>query len=160
MLLPVPAGVPPHELVNHSAIAPVPVLPPTTVRVVLLPKQIVETPEILVGAAESVLNVINCEAQAVVLQSPSYRTKYVVFVVGETVMLLPVPAGVPPHEVEYHLAVAPVPALPPAIFNVVLPLHIAVVPVMLVGATDSVLNEMIAASVVVSPLHADVNTAR
>ena len=71
MLLPVPAGVPPHELVNHSAIAPVPVLPPTTVRVVLLPKQIVETPEILVGAVECVLTVINCEAQAVVLQSPA-----------------------------------------------------------------------------------------
>ena len=160
MLLPVPADVPPQEPVNHSATAPVPALPPTIVRVVLLPKQIVETPEILVGAVESVLTVINCEAQAVVLQSPSYRIKYVVLVVGETVMLLPVPAGVPPQEPVYHLAVAPVPAVPPAIFNVVLPLHIAVIPVMLVGATDSVLNEIIAASVVVSPLHADVNTAR
>ena len=71
MLLPVPADVPPQEPVNHSATAPVPALPPTIVRVVLLPKQIVETPEILVGAVESVLTVINCEAQAVVLQSPS-----------------------------------------------------------------------------------------
>ena len=71
MLLPVPADVPPQEPVNHSATAPVPVLPPTSVRVVLLPKQIAVTPEILVGATESVLTVINCEAQAVVLQSPS-----------------------------------------------------------------------------------------
>ena len=71
MLLPVPAGVPPHEPVYHLAVAPVPALPPETVRVVLLPKQIVETPEILVGATESVLTVINCEAQAVVLQSLS-----------------------------------------------------------------------------------------
>ena len=71
MLLPVPAGVPPHEPVNHSATAPVPALPPTSVRVVLFPLQMVETPEILVGATESVLTVINCEAQAVVLQSPS-----------------------------------------------------------------------------------------
>ena len=71
MLLPVPADVPPQEPVNHSAIAPVPALPPTIVRVVLLPLQTVEVPEILVGAVESVLTVINCEAQAVVLQSPS-----------------------------------------------------------------------------------------
>ena len=71
ILLPVPADVPPHEPVNHSATAPVPALPPTSVRVVLLPLQMVETPEILVGATESVLTVINCEAQAVVLQSPS-----------------------------------------------------------------------------------------
>ena len=71
ILLPVPADAPPHEPVNHSATAPVPALPPTSVRVVLLPRQMVETPEILVGATESVLTVINCEAQAVVLQSPS-----------------------------------------------------------------------------------------
>ena len=71
MLLPVPAGVPPHEAEYHSATAPVPALPPTSVRVVLLPLQMVEVPEILVGATESVLTVINCEAQAVVLQMPS-----------------------------------------------------------------------------------------
>ena len=71
MLLPVPADAPPHEPVNHSATAPVPALPPTSVSVVLFPRQMVETPEILVGATESVLTVINCEAQAVVLQSPS-----------------------------------------------------------------------------------------
>ena len=71
ILLPVPADVPPQDPVNHSAIAPVPPLPPTSVKVVLLPLQIVDTPEILRGAVESVLTVINCEAQAVVLQSPS-----------------------------------------------------------------------------------------
>ena len=71
ILLPVPTDVPPHEPVNHSATAPVPALPPTSVSVVLFPLQMVETPEILVGATESVLTVINCEAQAVVLQSPS-----------------------------------------------------------------------------------------
>ena len=71
ILLPVPAGVPPHEVEYHLAVAPVPALPPTSVRVVLLPLQMVETPEILVGATERVLTVINCEAQAVVLHSPS-----------------------------------------------------------------------------------------
>ena len=76
-------------------------------------------------------------------------------------MLLPVPAGVPPHEAVYHLAVAPVPTLPPTSVKVVLPpLQITVVPAIFVGATDSVLNEIIGASVVVSPLQADVNTAR
>ena len=71
ILLPVPATVPPQEPEYHLAVAPVPALPPTRVRVVLPPLQIVETPEILRGAVESVLTVINCEAQAVVLQSPS-----------------------------------------------------------------------------------------
>ena len=139
MLLPVPADVPPQEPVNHSATAPVPALPPTSVRVVLLPKQMFETPEILVGAVESVLTVINCEAQAVVLQSPSYRTKYVVLIEGETVILLPVPAIVPPHEPEYHLVVAPVPALPPTSVRVVLPpLQTVETPEILRGAVESV----------------------
>ena len=71
MLLPVPADVPPQELVNHSATAPVPALPPTSVRVVLLPLQTVDVPEMLVGAVERVFTVINWEAQAVILQVPS-----------------------------------------------------------------------------------------
>ena len=141
MLLPVPADAPPHEPVNHSATAPVPALPPTSVRVVLLPRQMVETPEILVGAIERVLTVINCEAQAVVLQSPSKRTKNIVLVEGETVILLPVPAGVPPHEPEYHLATAPDPALPPETVRVVLlPGQMVETPEILVGATESVLT--------------------
>ena len=75
MLLPVPITVPLHELAVHSAMAPVPALPPTRVKVVLPPLQIVVVPEILVGATESVLTVINCEAQAVTLQVPLYLTK-------------------------------------------------------------------------------------
>ena len=75
MLLPVPITVPLHELADHSATAPVPALPPTSVSVVLPPLQIVEIPEILVGATESVLTLINWEAQVVVLQVPLYLTK-------------------------------------------------------------------------------------
>jgi hypothetical protein len=75
ILLPVPSGVPPQVPEYHLAVAPVPALPPTSVRVVLPPLQMVETPEILRGAVESVLTVINCEAQVVVLQSPLYLTK-------------------------------------------------------------------------------------
>ena len=75
MLLPVPITVPLHELAVHSAMAPVPALPPTSVSVVLPPLQIVEIPEILVGATESVLTLMSCEAQVVVLQVPLYLTK-------------------------------------------------------------------------------------
>ena len=75
MLFPVPMTVPLHELAVHSAMAPVPALPPTRVKVVLPPLQMVKMPEILVGATESVLTVINCEAQAVTLQVPLYLTK-------------------------------------------------------------------------------------
>ena len=50
MLLPVPSAVPPQVPEYHLAIAPVPALPPTSVKVVLPPLQMVETPEILRGA--------------------------------------------------------------------------------------------------------------
>jgi hypothetical protein len=40
MLEPVPAGVPPHETVNHSHIAPVPSDPPVTDKVFDVPKQV------------------------------------------------------------------------------------------------------------------------
>jgi hypothetical protein len=53
MLEPVPAEVPPHEPVNHSHVAPVPKLPPVTVRVLEVPEQVlllvIETP---VGAVD------------------------------------------------------------------------------------------------------------
>ena len=75
MLLPVPMTAPPHELADHSAMAFVPALPPTSVSVVLLPLQIVEIPEILTGAVEGVLTLMSCEAQAVTLQVPLYLTK-------------------------------------------------------------------------------------
>jgi hypothetical protein len=71
MLLPVPAGLPPHEPVNHSTAAPVPAKPPVKVKVVLLPKQILMMPVMLVGAIESVLIIMSCEAQVVALQMPS-----------------------------------------------------------------------------------------
>ena len=74
MLLPVPAGVPPHEPEYHLTVAPVPALPPTSVRVVLPPLQIVETPEILRGGVENVFTVTLTEAQDVVLQVPLYLT--------------------------------------------------------------------------------------
>ena len=70
MLLPVPAAVPPHEPVNHSAIAPVPALPPEIVSVVLPPAQIVVVPVIPVGAVESGLTVT--------LPNMSFETQLVV----------------------------------------------------------------------------------
>jgi hypothetical protein len=68
-----------------------------------------------------------------------------VFEVGETVMLFPVPTDVPPQEPENHSAVAPVPAEPPLKVRVVVPPEqIVVVPVILVGATESVFTDKIA----------------
>jgi hypothetical protein len=63
-----------------------------------------------------------------------------VVTVGETVMLLPVPAGVPPQEPENHCAVAPVPAVPPDKVKVVdAPAQIVVaVAEIPVGATEGV----------------------
>ena len=54
---PVPADVPPHEPVNHSAVAPVPAVPPLKVRVVEPPLHIVVVPVILVGATDNELTV-------------------------------------------------------------------------------------------------------
>lgn len=65
-----PAEVPPHELVNHCAVAPVPALPPDSVSVVLLPLQIVVVPVIPVGAVERVLTVTVVLAHEVVLHVP------------------------------------------------------------------------------------------
>lgn len=60
---------------------------------------------------------------------------------GETIILLPVPAAVPPQEPENHSAVAPVPAVPPFKLSVVeSPEQIMVVPKMPVGATESELT--------------------
>ena len=58
MLLPVPASVPPHEAAYHLAVAPVPALPPTKVKVVLPPLQIVDVPLRLVGVTDGVLTII------------------------------------------------------------------------------------------------------
>jgi len=70
MLLPVPAEVPPHEPVNHWVVAPVPMLPPVTVSVVLLPLQIVVVPLAPVGAVDKVFTVTVTLAQVVVLHVP------------------------------------------------------------------------------------------
>ena len=67
---PLPAEVPPHEPVNHCAVAPVPALPPDTVNVVLLPLQMVVTPVAPVGATDKVFTVTVTLAQVVVLQVP------------------------------------------------------------------------------------------
>jgi hypothetical protein len=132
---PEPAEVPPHEPVNHCAVAPVPAEPPLRVKVVPEPLQTVLVPVMLVGAVLKEFTVTNCEAQAVVLQVPVYLTKYVVFEVGETTIELPVPRTVEPQDPENHCAAALVPAAPPDKVKVVLdPLQIVVVPVILVGA--------------------------
>ena len=76
MLFPVPADVPPHDPVNHCTVAPLPILPPATVSVVLAPLQIVVVPVIPVGAVESVLTVIVILAQMPgVTQPPSPLAK-------------------------------------------------------------------------------------
>ncbi len=49
---PLPTKVPPQELLYHCQFAPVPKVPPLTVKVVLPPLQIVEAPEIPVGATD------------------------------------------------------------------------------------------------------------
>ena len=71
---PVPAGVPPHEPVNHWVTAPVPFDPPSTVNVVLLPAQMVVVPVTPVGAVDDVFTVTVTVAQSVVLHEPLYRT--------------------------------------------------------------------------------------
>ena len=71
---PVPAGVPPHDPVNHCVIASVPFDPPLTVKVVLLPLQMVVVPVAPVGAVDNVFTVTVTVAQVVVLQVPVYRT--------------------------------------------------------------------------------------
>jgi hypothetical protein len=61
----------------------------------------------------------------------------VVVVVGEAVMLAPVPAAVPPHVDVYHFQLAPTPRLPPLTESVVfLPRHIVVVPVIEVAGIE------------------------
>ena len=58
MASPVPAGVPPHDPVNHSVTAPAPFDPPVTVKVVLPPGQMFVVPVAPVGAIDEPLTVI------------------------------------------------------------------------------------------------------
>ena len=56
---------------------------------------------------------------------------------GVTVSVVPVAIEVPPHEPLYHFQLPPVPNEPPLNVNVLLwPLHIVVVPLMLVAGTE------------------------
>ena len=74
--LPLPSGVPPHELLYHCHEAPVPSEPPDTESVVLLPAQMVVAVAVASGGAvDTLLTVTVTVAQAVVLQGPSARTK-------------------------------------------------------------------------------------
>jgi hypothetical protein len=69
-----------------------------------------------------VLTTTVTEAHAVILQSPSALTKYVVVNEGETVMVvMPLYAGkaVPPHEPVYHFQVAASPSEPPFMVSVI-----------------------------------------
>jgi hypothetical protein len=100
--LPVPITVEPQDPENHWAAAPVPAEPPLNVKVVLNPLQIVVVLVIDVGAALNVFTVTVVEAHVVVLHVPLYLTKYVVLVVGETTIELPVPMTVLPHDPENH----------------------------------------------------------
>ena len=70
ILLPVPITVLPQEPANHSAVAPAPIDPPSTVNVVLLPLQIVVLPVMPVGATDGVFTVTVTDAQAVAPQVP------------------------------------------------------------------------------------------
>lgn len=74
--LPLPTAVPPQEPLYHWKLAPVPSEPPVKDRVVPLPEQMVVGLALAdAGAVESVFTVTVTEAQAVVLQVPSARTK-------------------------------------------------------------------------------------
>lgn len=69
---PVPNKVPPHDEVNHFQIAPVPRLPPLTVRVTLVPLQIVVAEAVIPLAGNDVSSTfIVLLMQAVELQVPS-----------------------------------------------------------------------------------------
>lgn len=63
--LPVPAAVPPQEVINHSTIAPEPSVPPETVSVVGVPLHTVVIPVMPVGAVGGVSTFIKTLAQAV-----------------------------------------------------------------------------------------------
>ncbi len=61
---------------------------------------------------------------------------------GSTIILVPEPAGVPPHEPVYHCQFAPVPKLPPTTDNVFeVPLHVLLFAIeILVAAVDILLT--------------------
>ena len=54
----VPAGIPPHDPVNHSVMAPFPFVPPETVNVVLPSGQMFVTPLAPVGGVDAAFTVM------------------------------------------------------------------------------------------------------
>ena len=106
------------------------------VSVTLPPAQTVVGPLAeIVGVAGAGLTVTVVEAQDVNVPQLVFAAKYVVVVVGETVIDEPVPIKVPPHEPVNHC----VEATPPVAVRVVFePLQIVVVPEILVGAANVV----------------------
>ncbi len=73
---PVPRNVPPQLPLYHFQLAPVPKLPPTTVRVDESVRHIVPLEALTdVGAVEGVLTVMFIDLQIVVLQVPSARNQ-------------------------------------------------------------------------------------
>ena len=72
-LVPVPAEVPPHELLYHFQLPPVPRLPPDMLSVLLWPLHNVLVPLIVVTGVDVSLTVKVKLLQAVVLQVPSAR---------------------------------------------------------------------------------------
>jgi len=76
-LVPEPAGVPPHEPVNHFQLAPVPKDPPETDKDAVCPTHKVDVPDIEVAGFDVSLTVNVTVLQMVLLQAPSALKKYV-----------------------------------------------------------------------------------
>jgi hypothetical protein len=75
------------------------------------------------------------------LHVPLAFTKYVVLLLGDTFILLPLSIGVPPQEPAYQYQLAAVPRLPPTTLMLVAsPLQIGELPLMLAAAVDNVLT--------------------
>lgn len=113
ILLPVPTGVPPHDPLYHFQDAACPRLPPFTVSVVELPRQIVPVPVIDVAGTEVSCTTMLILAQEVLLQVPSALRKYVVVTAGATFTEFPLANNVVPQPAVYQLHTAPAPRAPP-----------------------------------------------
>ncbi len=74
--VPVPIAVPPQDPLYHFQLAWKPSVPPLTVRVTVLPPQVVSLLAVMpVGATDLLFTLMVLLAQAVVLHSPSARTQ-------------------------------------------------------------------------------------
>jgi hypothetical protein len=120
MDVPLLDGPVPHPPSYHFQNAPWPSEPPFNVNVVLCPMQMLVVPLMLVTGTEVSLTVRVKLLQAVLLQVPSARAKYVYVpaAAGDTTSEVPVAMDVPPQLPRYHLHVAPLPSEPPFKFNV------------------------------------------